>query len=369
MSSPAKAKPIEQDTKNPTAGNLVPKSAKAKMQSDAIADPKETHGQVVDEAVEGTSSADSIEEVTTGAPVLGKDPSTFNRVYVNVMFTFAMVDPRMFNLKDDLSSVPLIAGDDSETVNLYSPFRKGGESKKKKKEAEEELVAEGILRHSLTSLLDITDHINNSNLVFVGKKSSAQASLRGSIETLRQQMENMLPFREDKVLTVLTEATAEGPAPAPEDVVEVKFGDIVKVRSWISSAGQDNEATTTQNAVINFIINSGAFYDSKDRSKYLNQVSNILKLVVANRGEDSNTNLILGVNLDPAYLQEPDVREMVNTLLDEQEFVLFTRNDLYSGDIGEWLPQNKASVDRDLLSDKGEILLVQVVNAEGSDEE
>ena len=363
----AAVKPV---TSKVDAGGLIPQSEINKMQQDAAGIPP----AAVVETGKGSNSMETPAGALT-APKTVFEQNKFNRVMVNVMFTLNLTDDRMYDTRSTLSSVKL---EDGTACNLYSPFRKAG---KKKTEDDTTAALEGIVRHALDTLMDITDEINNSKVVFLGKSSESAKVLKGAIEGTRAQVEALLPLKAKKTLFSVREEKdgSQVIASKPETLVgiapellgegevapvytDVNFSDVIQVRSWINSpepTSEDSEAL--HNAVINFVVNAGAFYDAPERGNYLGQVETVLRLITKFRAE-GNTNLVLSVNMDSSSLSDAPTREFIEQMLADDNFILYTRRELHFCDLSDWLPQTKESVDADLLSGTGDLLFVKLLS-------
>lgn len=325
--------------------NLVPEGAMEQMQQDAANTPPAA----------ATAPAPTVYPEVTTAPV-AKTQAAFHNIAMTVMFTLDMTNfEYMPGLKNALSRVPL----DGQEFNLYSPFRKAG------KKAETNPAAEGVIRYALSGVLDITDTINNSRVMVVGPASEIDASLKSAIDTTRNQITNLFPADFE---TTIAEIRDE----ENRQTVQLQLKDIVNVRSWTNSSNEteagQNETIASHNAVINITVNAGMLYDAEERTKYINQIEKVLQLVNNNR-EEANTTLLLAVNLDSASLSDPAMRELLDALLTTEEFILYTRNELHKLEVSDFLPQSKESVDRDLLTPNGDLLLIRLLTADEDEAE
>lgn len=327
-----------------TETNLVPEGAAEQMQRDAITAPpvNTTYQQVETQAV-----------VQEEAPQIS---AAFHSIAMTVLFTLDLTNfGYMTGLKNKLSRVAL----EGQEFNLYSPFRKAG------KKAEPNPAAEGIVRYALSGLLDLTDTINNSRVVFVGPQSDINVHLQKSIDTARKQIVNLFPSNFE---TVVAEIQNE----EERQTIQLQLKDAVNVRSWINSSVEDaeegEEAIAVHNAVINITVNAGMLYDTEDRIKYINQVAKILQLVVDNR-EESNTTLLLAVNMDSSSLSDQSMRELLDGLLSSEEFVLYTRQEMHRLDVSDFLPETVEAVDKELLSPNGDLLLIHLLTQDEDEAE
>lgn len=340
-------------------GGLVKESSMEQQQMHANTEPPVAH----------TSTTTAPEATHPGAPVMVQEKqvpvgplghSAFHNIALTAMFTLNLTDARMYDLKSQLSRVDL----DGQEVNLYSPFRKAG------KASDPKAAAGGIVRFALEEMLDVTDTINTSRVVFLGKDSEVRANLKAAIDTTRSQIEALFPATSDTVVAEIVNLDTEQEELEEAEPIQILLKDIIRVSSWINSpqtSGPVGEVETVavHNAVINFIVTPGALYDATERVKFINQVENVLTMMTNSR-EDSATNLLLAINIDPQQLEDQAIRELIDSLLATEGFILYTRNELHKLNVSDWLPQSKAAVDRDLLTGNGDLLLVRLL---GADEE
>ncbi len=332
-----------------TSGELVNEKAATQMQQDAAGattTPPASHVPPVAEPVEV--------EVAEPAPVIVE--SVYHALTAAIMVTLDLTNPHMNGLKKILSAVDV----NGDVVNLYSPFRKAGKPK-----GSEVPPAEGILRSALESILDITDRINDSKIMLIGAKANQVNKFLGdSIKEARSQMQNLLPLTADSNVASLVAADAE----EGDDEIEVEFQNIVKLSSWTNSpltSGEAHEVDTVaeHNAVFNITVNAGMLYDSTEKVKAINQIETILRLHRSKRPE-SKTEILLAVMLNPSDLANQETRDLLDTLIGDEEFALYTRSELLNLDVANWLPTTKAEVERDLLAPAGDLLLVQLLGDE-----
>lgn len=292
------------------------------------------------EAASDTATAEAA--VNSTVPVTH---AAMHELSVSVMVTLNMTDPRMHDLKSELSSVT-VAG---QQVNLYNPLRKGG------KKSEANPAPEGIVRVALNKLLNITDAINSNRILMVGQESEINANLRNAIDATRNQIVALIPGAPNAVVATL--------ATEDEEAIELRVSDIVKVSSWINSPQPEAgtaDVIASHNAIINLTVASGMLYDTQEPAKQIAQIENILRMVQAKR-EDSSTSILLAVNLDPSSLSDAATRELLDSLLDELGFALYTRNELNRLDAADWLPQTIEAVNNDMLAPTGDLLLVRLL--------
>lgn len=331
---------------------IVPEGSAELMQQASSAPDKvlTANPPVVAEADTATAEA----SVNSTVPV---PHAAMHELSVSVMVTLNLTDPRMHDLKSELSSVT-VAG---QQVNLYNPLRKGG------KKGEANPAPEGIVRVALNKLLNITDAINSNRILMVGQESEINANLRNAIDATRNQIMALIPGAPNTVVATLASEDSE-------DTTELRISDIVKVSSWINSPQPEPgtaEVIASHNAIINLTVASGLLYDTQEPAKQIAQIENILRMVQAKR-EDSSTSILLAVNLDPSNLSDSATRELLDSLLDELGFALYTRNELNRLDAADWLPQSVEAVNNDMLAPTGDLLLVRLLadeeEGEGDDQ-
>lgn len=281
----------------------------------------------------------------------------FHQLGVTVLVTLNLSDfAYMTGLKSNLSKVAL----DGQEFNLYSPFRKAG------KKAEAKPSAEGVMRYVLSNLLDITDNLNGSNLVNIGKHAEVSESLAQAIEGVRKQIVNLFPVSLKTVVAEFEDADTN-------NTVRLSLSDIVNVRSWVTSSKvvadpdddvseDDDAAITYHNAVINLTVNSGLLYDTEEREKYILQVSNLLELLSAKRGD--GTPIHLAVNMASYSLADEGLRGLFGMLCDTN-YVVYSRQQLLKPNGDGFMPQTIQSVDANLLTENGDLFLLGM----GADDE
>jgi hypothetical protein len=353
------------------AGGLIKQSAVIQMQQDAAGVPP---------AAIITQKGETM-EVTDATPVVVEVPknvferSKFNYVFVSAMFTLNLGDDRFFDTKSELSAVTI----DDGVYNLYSPFRKAG-----KKVSETEAPAEGVLRSSIDALLDITDEVNNSKIMLLGLPEDAKPVLEAAIAGTCATVQALFPMKPNVTIFDIIEEDEEESEEEEEDDDEeeeedeatgdpiqvstpeladqLKFKDIIDVRSWINSPTEAG-AEDVHNVMIDFVINAGAFYDATERTKYLKQVETVLGLIDAQRPE-GKTNLLLAVNLSSSQLSDAGVREFLGVLLDDEGYILYTRAELHKWGDSDWLPSKSSDIDDKLLSGDSDLLLVKQLSSD-----
>lgn len=321
--------------------DILPETAMVQMQQDAASVPPAA----------AVTQAPAVVNAPVAAP---RAQSAFHHLAMTVMVTLNLSNfEYMTGLKNSLSRVKL----NGQEFNLYSPFRKAG------KKADANPAAEGIVRYALSNLLDITDTLNNSRVMNVGDIASIQANMNEAVATMRNQIVNLFPASMNTVITELEDEENQ-------QTLQVQLKDIVNIRSWVNSSVAEEgsvEAVTMHNAVINVTVNAGTLYDAEERAKYINQVEKILQLVNNNR-EEASTTLLLAVNMDSSTLSDKSMRDLLDTLIEGEDFTLYTRQEMHRLEENDFLPQTKESVDADLLSPTGDLLLLRLLSEDDEEE-
>lgn len=329
------------------AGGLISESVAIKMQQDAAGIPPAAYPTKGTEKMENEnteSRANDAEVVIADA----FNPTSFNHIYVNLAVTLNLGDPRLADTKSNLSAVGIRGTD----YNLYSPFRKAS-----KKVGSEEDACQGIVRAVLDKALDLTDTVNNSRIVFLGDKSVVAETTAKSIESTRRSVEGMLPHGAGHVLFDVTDEE--------ENVVDsIRISDVVSVRSWLNSP-KEPQQIVANNAILNLVVNAGALYDAPDKLKYITQVQAVLNLMTKSRGESASTNIVLAVALPAMMLSSASVRDLVGDLIEDNQFVLYSRMELENLDDGDsgFLPQCLDDVNK-LLPQQCDLLLMKLLGAD-----
>lgn len=351
-----------------TIGQLVPEAAMATQQQDAARPSTATIAAHTPPAAKA-------------APAPAKETSVFHQLSAMVLVTLDLSQSFMSGLKGELQAVDL--GD--ELLNLYSPFRKAP----KPKGAEAPPPA-GVMREAINSIFDITDALNDSKILILGKPSEAINSIDKAVKATRSQIENLLPLAPATILATVTESEDE---PEDDDAepdegdegeekdepvgIDITFRNIIRATSWVNTprtSGQAHEveAIAKHNAVFNLTINSGALYDATEPVKYVSQVETILRLIQTKRtaaGTPGETGILLSVLLNPSDLAEKSNREMFDALIEDLGFTLYTRAELYEPEMNSWTPSTKAEVERELLTARGDMLLVKSLDEPDADED
>jgi hypothetical protein len=336
------------------AAGLIPEHHAVEMQQLAQAEPP------VNVVVGSVAAPVTLEQEPELAPAPAPT-SSFNQLVLNVMFTFNLGNRSMFEQKESLSE---IAYSDSSTsdeeeedesasgtvLNLYSPFRKS------KRKGVEFPAPDGVLRNVMEKLFNLTDTVNAGRIMYAGTDAEVLATLENSVASIATRIQDLLPCSEDTVVAV-TQRTGEDDSVGEDEIIQ--FGDIVKVRSWVNSAETDAEVFNSHNAVINFVINSGALYDSPDRAKYLAGVLSILTMMREHAGENAKTNVLFAVTLAPYLLADAGFRSLLGDLQDTMGFNFYTRAELHAGFLSSWLPQDATAIDSCVLSQDSDLLLIR----------
>ncbi len=340
-------------------GELIKEADAAVQQQLAVSantPPPAAHIKPESEAVMAEAAAVAEEKLVEEQPKV-VETSPFHQLTAALMVTLDLSQNFMVGHKKLLSEMQV--GDN--LYNLYSPMKKAGKKDKP--------TPPGILRDSFDDILDVTDAINSSKIMILGKKSDILPQINTSIQKVVGQISHMLPLTQDALVTTLVDAAEEeGEEPNERDI---HFSDLVRVTGWVNSPMFEGEvheieAIAEHNAVINLTVNAGALYDAEEQMKYISQIDTLLGLFASKRGEAASTMMLLSVLINPSDLAEQPARDLLDTLLTEGGYTLYTRSELLEGNAANWLPTTKASVDRDLLTKNGEMLLIRLI---GSDDE
>jgi hypothetical protein len=321
-----------------TAGNsIVAEGAMERMQTEANATPP------------------AAETMTTSIPVAQqtevekkKPQAAFHNIQVTAMLTLDLTNFEfMTGLKGSLSRVDL----GGNQLNLYSPFRKAG------KKTETKPAAGGVMRHVLPGMLDLSDAVNNSRVMVVGGAADVQTHIDNAIEVTKKQIVNLFPVAPETVVASFVDTEAQ-------QTIQMQLSDIVNIRSWTNSSAANTEEENIpfeiHNAVINATINAGSLYDAENRVTEIHRIIKTMEMIVAKR-EESNTTIVLAIAMDASTLADAAVREMLDSLLTEEDFALYSRQELLRLDDNDFLPQTRESVENDLLVEKADILLMRIL--------
>jgi hypothetical protein len=109
-------------------------------------------------------------------------------------------------------------------------------------------------------------------------------------------------------------------------------------------------------------------YDAEDRVKEIHRIIKSMELIVSKR-EESNTTIVMAIALDASLLADAAMREMLDTLLANEDFAIYSRQELLRLEENDFLPQTREAVENDLLVPKADIVLMRIVTQEPEDEE
>lgn len=319
--------------------DLVPESEMLQQQQDAA----------------GETKTPIAAHVAPLSPAVKPQPSIFHKLELSVLVSLDLTKPYMIGRKKALSAVR--ASGDASPINLYSPFRAAAKEKEGKP-----AVLEGVVRSILNDMLDVTDEVNSARIMMLGKQNEIAVQLTKSVKDARSKFEALLPFQSDDVVMV-------GAVTSPEDTVEpldVTFGNVVRIGSWVNSqiaATEDSAVLAQHNGVITVTVSSAIVYDSEEKFKAISQVESVLERLLEKR-EGGETQVLFSILLDPASLSDPDYRELLGTLIEVGGFELYTRRELESCKMADWLPTTKAEVSRELLVEGSELMLLKLIGGE-----
>lgn len=329
-----------------TAGNtIVAEGAMERMQTEAAATPPAAE----------TMTTSNVAPMQTEVPKK-KPVAAFHSIQLTAMLTLDLTNADyMQGLKGSLSRVDL----NGESLNLYSPFRKAG------KKTEAKPAAGGVMRHVLPNMLDMTDAVNNSRMMVVGSADDVQTHIENSIQITKKQIVGLFPVAPETVVASFVDTEAQ-------QTVQMQFSDIVNIRSWTNSSAANTEEENVpfeiHNAVINATINAGLLYDAENRVTEIHRIIKTMEMLVAKR-EEANTTIVLAIAIDASTLADPAMREMLDSLLTEEDFALYSRQELLRLDENDFLPQTRESVENELLVEKADILLMRILTQDEEEEE
>lgn len=288
------------------------------------------------------------------------EDSVFHALQTSLMITLDLSQPNTTGLRKALSTVD---GEDGAPYNLYSPFRRGA----KPKAAGDAPAVDGVLRSSISDIFDITDKLNTSRIMFVGDDDRVAARLNSTVQRCCRQMKALLPFDDDSVVCELASEDPDAEAGDEPDVIEIQFSDIVKVTAWVNSpqtvgSVHDVDIIAEHNAVVNIKAAAGALYDSEEKMKYIGQVETQLRLIASKRDIPGATVLLFAVLLNPADLAGQETRDLLDIMIGDSGYKLYTRHELHQCDLAGWLPMTAAEVDSALLTNTGDLLLVKLLD-------
>jgi len=271
----------------------------------------------------------------------------FNKLNISLMVTMNMTDRGVFAGLDDFKSFQV----KGHHYNIHNPFKKASSKK-------EVPIPEGILRSALYRILHQANEINISNTILLGNEADVMKNLKGSLETVIKGIQSTFPVEPEHHLANL--ASPEEEEEGESSGTRVLMRDVVRVSGWITRTIV--EEMCLNNLVINLTINSGALYDDEAPHKIVSHAQTVLTKTIS---DFDAVSVLFGVILDPAELARRNVREMLEVMLEDEslKFTLFTKRDLYGSEADElnWIPNSKAGIDRDLMTNGGEILLLKTI--------
>lgn len=321
-----------------TESGLIPESVSALMQDEAVAEPPKSQLQQEMETQPTTVKAAEAPVVTNHAT-----RSCHVKLLVNVVLT----DMRFAGTKSALQSVDV---PNSESVNLYSPFKKAPKPDQK--------GAVGVLRDILYTAMYFSQKINDSKLVFLGKPAECQAALRNSIEGLRHRVADDLMISGDTEIVKSLEEEEE------DNYSVLCFKDMVRLSSWVNF-NKSKDPIVSDTAVLNLTTHAGILYDAEDRIHYITQLYAILKgIMSSNDLQPASLDVVLGLTLNPTFLREEGFRVFMDMLLSDSGYHMASRSELLSGNADSWLPDTKIGVERDLLVPNGDLFFYKDVTNE-----
>ena len=139
----------------------------------------------------------------------------------------------------------------------------------------------------------------------------------------------------------------------------------------MNNAGEVGTAEVGHLGILNFHVNSGVVYDEEDPIKLIRQLETKLQLCSE---KHPTVTILMGIAMNLEDFEQPDIRGAVNALIDEDEYQWFPKNTLVRSldtpeDAQNWVPQTKASIERDLFPNTADVLLVKLISPQLEEEE
>lgn len=322
---------------------IVAESAMEQMQYDANTEPP-------------AAKTAQPESVVESAPVK-KQSAAFHHLATTLLITLDLTNfGHMTNLKSVLSRAKL----DGQEFNMYSPFRKAG------KKTEVNPSAEGVVRYALSDILDMTDTVNNSRLMILGSDEEVENKIRGSVETMCNQIVNLFPANMDHVVASLLDEENER-------TLQLQVKDLVNVRSWVNFSAdvateEGGSLIGIHNAVIHVTVNAGMLYDTEDRLKYIGQVEKLIQMMVEKR-EEANTTILFGLMLESSTLSDASMRATFDAMLAGDEYILYSAKEMHKLETSDFMPQTHEEIDTKVLTPNGDMVLFRLLTDSGDEEE
>lgn len=317
-------------------GGLIPQGESSKMQNDAVSIPPANEvetalrnpGLSVVESNSGCSGSGNCGACASDAPAT---ESQFHSLTICLMFTLNLANSAFDNgAAKTLSKIT--AGD--KVLNLYSPFRKSKEEKG---------IAAGMFRPMLNRMMEIAAYVNSANILVAGDTANATATIAGSVQSVRNEIQSLFPRIE-----------------VEENQVALA-NDVCASTSWVNALQVEDEAICTHTAVINFQVNAGSFYDEVDRIKTVRTVQSLLNIYAE---KNPGVPILFAVALPSDAIEYVENRDLITMMLDEDKFDLYSRKKLMVTD-EDWIPSTPAEIEKDMLPEHSDMLLIKML---GEDE-
>jgi hypothetical protein len=323
-------------TTSADTGGLISQGDANKMQNDALNEPPvaaataalHTHQPVsTEKACGATCGGDG----GCGSAQSSSEGSQFNTLTVCLMFTLNLSNEAFAG--GAAKSLRKISAD-GKTLNLYSPFRKAKEDKG---------IAAGMFRPMLNRMMEVTSYINGANIVIAGTKRDTLETMHFSVDAVRGEIQALFPNIEiDESQVALA-------------------NEVCNSTSWVSEFYDETSAVNTHTAVINFVVNSGSFYDEVDRIKTVRNVKAVLGLYAS---KNPGVPILLSVALPADAFEFVENRDLITMMIDEDQFDLYSRKKLMLSE-EDWIPSSAASIEKDLLPAGADMILTTII---GEDE-
>jgi hypothetical protein len=241
--------------------------------------------------------------------------------------------------------------------NAYSPLRK--------KDKEKPNSAGGIALPALHKAYKLLETLNSARTVILGEEDTLEKRSKRILDKMLKEIEASLPLPINEKLGEVNYMEDSQDIETSEVMpIAITVKDIVRVTGWINhNENIDPDKTVNPyTVVVCLTINSGYFYAQEYLHKYVLQMQNTLSRLRDNSQNDSE--IILGVMMDPKDDKYLRVRDFKNVILDENDtnfnYKIYSREDLYKyGSETGWSPLSKNEVDQNLLTVDGDILYLK----------
>lgn len=345
-------KPVVVDevpTHSADTGGLIPQGVANKMAQDAVQQtPAPAKGFSTKEEAEAiVQVAAPVEAAVVAAAAQQPDLVEraglvgFNQLDICLMITLNLSDSRFIN--GQTKSLVKVKDVDGNIHNLYWPFRKAKEEKG---------IAAGVFRPLFNKMFKTIDMVKSNQLLVVGDRAGATEVFKKALNTIQSDIEGMFPKFDQAALN--------------EVGATVGVNDVFVTTSWVNTESASTESLSFNQAVINFQVNCGQFYDTEDRAKFVRDLEGTLKMYAE---KYPNASVLYGVTIAMEDLEDQDIRDLTGILLDEDGFTLFTKSKMVRSlsspdDKQDWIPHSKEGIETLLMPTTADALFVKVVASE-----